>query len=164
MASQLVTDCAIAIAEKGWKIAFVESATAGRMCAEFALTPSSGMILRGGISCYEFFVKEQLLHIPKAVIEKYTAESAEVTSLLAKGGAKLFNTAITVAITGLTSPGGTETKQKPVGTMFINIIAKGREIAHREIFKGTPEEIILQAIDKAAGLIIKEIATINLSS
>jgi len=157
MASKLVTDCAATIANKGWNIAFVESVTAGRMCSEFALTPFSGKILRGGIASYDFFVKEQLLHIPASIIEKYTAESAEVTSLLARGGARLFNTAITVAITGLASPGGTETKEKPVGTTFITIIIQGREIAHRELFDGTPEEIILQAIDKAAALLIKEI-------
>ena len=157
MASKVVIDCARAIAEKGWNIAFIESVTAGRMCAEFALTPSSGKILRGGLSCYDFFVKEQLLHIPSNTIEKYTAESAEVTSLLAKGGTRLFNTTVTVAVTGLASPGGTETKEKPVGTIFFNIIAKNKEIAYREIFNGSPEEIILQAIDKAAELIIKEI-------
>lgn len=58
-----------------------------------------------------------------------------------------------VAVTGLTTPGGSESINKPVGTMYLHIITANGEIAHREVFPGTPEEIILRAIDRAAGLI-----------
>ena len=157
MVNKTVTECAKALENLGWNISFVESATAGRMCAEFAMTPSSGAILRGGISCYDFFVKEQFLHIPKNVIEKYTAESAEVTALLAKGGSRLFNSTISVAVTGLASAGGSETPEKPVGTMFIHIIIKNKESSHREVFKGDPESVVMQTVERTAALILKEI-------
>lgn len=155
MPSKLVTDCAQALSSKGLKIAFIESATAGHICSEFSLTPSSGEILRGGICCYEIFVKEQILHVSRNLIEKYTAESAEVTEALAKGGFRLFNAPVTVAVTGLTSPGGSETREKPVGTMFIHIIAGRKIIAHREVFEGTPESILQQTVEKVAELILQ---------
>lgn len=155
MPSEIVTKCSKAIAAKGWNIAFAESATAGRMSAEFAMTQESGKILRGGIVCYEVFVKEQFLNVPHTAIEKYTPESAEVTELLARQAAKIFNSKITTAITGLTTPGGSENKEKPVGTIFFHIITPAKKISHREVFKGAPEKIVLQAIDTAAMLILE---------
>lgn len=158
MPSKIVLECAEAIASKGLNIAFVESATAGRMCSEFALSPRSGDILRGGISCYEVFIKENIIKVPHHIIETFTPESAEVTASLAEHAAKLFKTDITVAVTGLTTSGGSETPEKPVGTMFINIIHPNGYIAHREAYKGSPEEIILLTIDTAAMLIVKHFA------
>lgn len=161
MASKLIMDCVRAILERDWKIAFIESATAGRMCSEFALAPDSGRILRGAICCYEIFVKEQFLHVPHSMISHHTPESREVTEALAKSGSKLFNTNVTVAVTGLTAPGGSETKEKPVGTMFLHVLVNGRSFTRREVFQGPPESIILQATDSAAGLILDAIKTIK---
>lgn len=160
MPSEIVSKCSEAIAAKGWNIAFAESASAGRMCAEFSMANYSGKILRGGIVCYEVFVKEQFLSVPHIIIEKHTPESAEVTEILAQQAAKLFNSKITVAITGLTTPGGSESEEKPVGTIFLSIITPSKKINHREVFNGPPEEIVLQAIDKTAELIIKSIDTL----
>ena len=160
MPSEIVIKCSKAIAEKDWNIAFAESATAGRMSAEFAMNPYSGAILRGGIVCYDVFIKEQILNVPHSSIEKYTPESAEVTQLLAQQAAKIFNSKITVAITGLTSPGGSETEEKPVGTIFFHIITPTKKISHHEVFQGTPEEIVLKAVDKTANLIIDSIVLV----
>ncbi len=157
MASQKIIDCALAIADKEWNIFFIESATAGRMCSEFALSPVSGKILRGGISCYEVFVKEQFLKVPHRLIENHTAESAEVTETLAKNAAKLFNAAITVAVTGLTTSGGSESPDKPVGTMFIHVVMPHSTIKHHEVFTGDQETIVLKTIDRTAELILNEI-------
>jgi len=157
MPSEIVKKCAKALAEKKWNIAFAESATAGRLSSEFSLTDQSGKILRGGITCYEVFVKEQILHVPHSYIEKFTPESKEVTQKLAEQAAKFFNTKVTVAVTGLTTPGGSETKMKPVGTMFICIITPNDTYEYRQIFKGSPEEIVLQTIDFIADNITQNI-------
>jgi len=154
MPSDIVIKCSTVLAAKGWNIAFAESATGGRMSAEFSLTEESGKVLRGGITCYEVFVKEQILNVPHALIEKHTPESAQVTQKLAEQAAKIFNSKITVAITGLTTSGGSETKEKPVGTIFICIITPKETKNHRQVFKGSAEEIVLQAIDEAAHLIV----------
>ena len=160
MPSEVVIKCSKTIAAKGWNIAFAESATAGRICAEFSMTKESGKILRGGIVCYEVFVKEQILNVPHSTIEKYTPESAEVTQILAQQAAKIFNSKITVAVTGLTTAGGSETKEKPVGTIFIHIITPEKKIKHRQVFKGSSEEIVLQTIDKIAALIIDNLVSL----
>jgi len=160
MPSENINKCAEAIAQKNWKIAFVESATAGRMCSEFSLTDFSGKILRGGISCYEVFIKENILKVPHGLIKKYTAESLEVTKSLAENALELFNCEVIVAVTGLTAPGGSETIEKPVGTMFLYIIMPNKNIAHTTIFEGNPEEIVMQTIDRLAKLMLEELKTI----
>lgn len=157
MPSKIVAKCAKILADKKWNIAFAESATAGRMCAEFSLTSESGKILRGGINCYEVFVKKQFMQVPNKLIEQFTPESSEVTQKLAESCSKIFNTKVSVAVTGLTGPGGSETPEKPVGTVFLYIITPLTKINHREVFAGNPEQIVLQAIDKAADLIIKSV-------
>jgi nicotinamide-nucleotide amidase len=59
-----------------------------------------------------------------------------------------------VAVTGLLTPGGSETPEKPVGTIFIHIILPhNRYCAHREVFKGNAESIIKQTIDKTGILL-----------
>ena len=157
MAREKILTCAKALADSGLTIAFVESATAGRMCSEFSLAPESGQILQGGISCYEVFVKENIVKVPHELIEAFTPESAEVTAALAENAQALFNSGITVAVTGLTTPGGSETPEKPVGTMFIHIIHPTGFVSHREIFSGDQEAIVLQAIERAAELITQAI-------
>ncbi len=160
MPSEIVMKCSKVLAAKGWNIAFAESATAGRMSAEFSMTKESGKILRGAIVCYEVFVKEQILNVPHAMIEKYTPESAEVTKKLAEHMAKLFNAKVTVAVTGLAAPGGSETPEKPVGTFFFSIITPSENINKRKVFKGDAQQIINQAIDEAAKLVIESIASL----
>lgn len=157
MPSEIVKKCAAILADRGLNIFFVESATAGRMCSEFALTSQSGDILRGGLSCYEVFVKEQILQVPHKLIEEHTPESREVTLALAKKAAPLFNAKITVAVTGLTTPGGSETKEKPVGTMFFCIATPWGVTECREVFDGDPEQIIMKSVDYAATAIIESL-------
>ena len=148
MASENIILCSKRIADKKLTIAFAESATAGWLASEFSLTPYSGNILLGGIVCYDACVKEELFDISKSIIEKYTPESAQVTRLLAERLNKYFKSDIAVGITGLTAPGGSETPEKPVGTIFIHIVMPGgKYCAHREVFKGDTKEIIGQAID-----------------
>lgn len=154
MSSEIITNCSKAIADKGWNIAFAESASAGKLCTEFSLTPYSGKVLRGGIVCYEVFVKQQVLQIPQNLIEEFTPESLEVTQALAERTGFIFNSDITVALTGLTTPGGSETPEKPVGTIFLHIITPLGAISHREVFPGDAQQIIQQAAERAAKLVL----------
>lgn len=162
MASEQITLCSRRIAEKGWKIAVAESATAGWLASEFSLVPDSGKIFLGGIVCYDVCTKEELFGIPKKIIEEFTPESAEVTRLLAERLNRYFKCDIAIAITGLTSPGGSETAEKPVGTMFIHIVLpEGRFFTHREVFDGAPEDIIIQTVERTGELLCELIANIE---
>ena len=156
MASKKVTACCKALIEKKWTITFVESASAGKLNYEFSTVIDSGKILIGGMVCYHPSMKEDLLHIPHGTIKKYTAESAIVTKLMAQNFHRHVKSDICVALTGLTTPGGSESPTKPVGTIFIHIVFPAKEIATRLLFNGLPEEILDQATDAIADLILQE--------
>lgn len=157
MASKIVFECAKILMDKKLTIAFAESATAGRLSAEFSLVPNCGGMLKGGIVCYDACVKQDVLGVPQELVETYTPESAEVTRELAQRLQDFMKTDIQVAVTGLTMPGGSETPEKPVGTMFVHAIIKGKPIALREVYQGSPEEIVLQTVDRLAQLLIDEL-------
>lgn len=157
MPSQTVSACSKALAERGLSIAFVESATAGRLAAEFSLCPDSGSVLIGSLVCYDAALKENILRVPKDMLRTFTPESAEVTQELANRLQTFIPADVHVAVTGLTCPGGSETPEKPVGTMFVHLFIKGKSVAGREVFSGEPEEIVLKSIDYIAQLVLNEI-------
>ena len=158
MPTEIVKECARLIAEKKLTIAFAESATAGNLSYQFSLTPESGEILKGGLVCYDANIKEDILGIEPGFIEKYTPESAEVTRELAQRLNRVIKRAdIFVAVTGLTTPGGSENPEKPVGTMFIHAVIKDRDFTVREVFSGSAEEIVTATVDRVARLLIENI-------
>jgi nicotinamide-nucleotide amidase len=67
---------------------------------------------------------------------------------------KLIDSDIHVAVTGLISPGGSETPEKPVGTMFIHIKLPHKYVHHREVFDGRPDQVISKSVDRMAELVI----------
>lgn len=146
------------MARQGLTIAFAESATAGWLCSEFALTEESGKVLKGGIACYDAGVKVSLLGVPQQLIDQYTPESMEVTREMAYRLKDILISDIQVSVTGLTTPGGSETREKPVGTMFVFALIRGREASFRKVFSGTCEQVIRQTIEAAAELLITELS------
>lgn len=146
------------MARQDLTIAFAESATAGWLCSEFALTEESGKVLKGGIACYDAGVKVSLLGMPQQLIDQYTPESMEVTREMAYRLKDILISDIQVSVTGLTTPGGSETREKPVGTMFIFALIRGREASFRKVFSGTCEQVIRQTIEAAAELLITELS------
>jgi nicotinamide-nucleotide amidase len=154
MPSQLVLDCGHLLMEKKLTVAFAESATAGRAASEFSMVPDSGKFLIGGLVCYDACVKQEILGVPEEMIKKFTPESEQVTEEMAKRLPRLIRSDIQVAITGLTTPGGSETPEKPVGSMFIHLFIKGKSVRKRRNFSGDPEQVVLQTVDTVAELIL----------
>jgi len=153
MAEPAILKCSSLLAAHGLTIAFAESATAGWLCSEFALAEESGQVLKGGIVCYDATLKKALLGVPEELITRCTPESQEVTDEMARRLSALIPSDVQVAVTGLTTPGGSETPAKPVGTMFISAVIRGELLSRREVFIGGCEEVIHQAVKAAAELV-----------
>jgi len=146
--------CVNRLIAKKWRIAFAESASAGLLSYRFSTVINSGEILLGGIVSYHERIKEDVLEIPRETIQRHTAESAEVTRAMARHLKQITNADVNIALTGLTTPGGSETPEKPVGTIFIHFIFPNDELARRFEFKGSPEAILEQALDQICQVII----------
>ena len=69
--------------------------------------------MKGGIACYDADLKVSLLKIPQKLIDEFTPESMEVTREMAYRLRELIASDIQVTVTGLTTPGGSETPEKP---------------------------------------------------
>src|SRR5690606_37420345 len=154
---ELIERCCRLIAERGWTIAFAESVTARKLAFEFSMTPDSGAVLKGSLVCYNACIKEDILGIPKEMIDLYTPESAEVTREMAARIKKLMKAEVSVAVTGLSSPGGSEQPGKPVGTMFYCIYIQRQVVERKKIFTGTAAEIIDLSLEHIAQTIIHEL-------
>lgn len=156
MPAPSVIACCIKIKEKDFTISFAESASTGRLIYDFTSVPNCGNIIKGSIVCYDRSVKEELFKIPSRMIDQYSAESAEVTQLLAEELKNLLPADIVVAVTGLASPGGSETPEKPVGTMFVHGFIKDKSWQRRFYFEGDPHQIVAQTINATALALLEE--------
>ena len=158
----MLKKCCDLLELKNLKIAFIESASSGYLSSQFSICKNSGAeILLGGLVSYDPSIKMDLLNINAELIEKYTAESAEVTEAMAIHGKKLFSQAdIIVACTGLLKPGGSATKIKPEGTFFISILYLNKTHNFHYFIDGTPSEKLTVLTEYVAKEIIKMIKEI----
>lgn len=154
--------CSQLLTQKQLTIAFVESATAGRIAAEFSMLPDAGKFLKGGIVCYNSDLKSSLLGVSKKLITVNTPESEIVTYSITLGLQKLIPANLYIGCTGLTSPGGSETPDKPVGTIFLCGI-QGQKIIFIEKlnFQGSPEIIVLQTVNQVAKRVYDYLQTLE---
>ncbi|MGN5764362.1 CinA family protein [Acinetobacter calcoaceticus] len=143
------------LAQKKLSIFFLESASAGYLSYQFSLSPFSGDILMGSLVCYNLKVKEKVLKISPAMIKKYSAESTQVTKEMIRKGKKIFKSDIYISCTGLLKPGGSETKEKPVGSFFYCIEYKNKTYTFKQLYKGTPEKKLEKLLNDICTNIVK---------
>lgn len=136
----MTSKCAELLAEKKLTITFIESASAGYLSHRFSLSPYSGDVLLGGLVCYDVWMKENVLKVPSELIDEYTAESLEVTRELIEKSKTMLKSDLYVACTGLLKRGGSETKEKPVGTFFYCIYYRGKIHDFQCLCKGGPKK------------------------
>lgn len=131
--------------EKNLTLALAESITCGLASHQLSTAKGTADMFKGSIVCYNPELKKDLLNIPQSMQDKFSCESKEVTESLAKNLSKLIKADIHAAITGLASAGGSETKSKPVGTVFFSVKFKNKIYNQRKVFKGTPLQIRIKS-------------------
>ena len=89
----------------------------------------------------------KLLNVRKQTLDLYTAESQQVTNEMVMGLQKLLNADISIAVTGLAGSGGSETEEKPVGTVFVSMLYDGKAEEFREVFDGNTQAIRKKTVD-----------------
>lgn len=144
-----------ALQAKELTIAFAESVTCGIAAHTLSTVKGTMDVLRGSLICYHPTAKIHALSISAELIKKYTAESQQVTDAMAEKLPDLFDADVFTAITGLSSPGGSETKEKPVGTIFIAVNYKGKLYKLKKLFRGSPLMIKEKACKAAYSLVLQ---------
>lgn len=119
-ASQLVA----VLREKKLTASTAESCTGGLVGAAVTAVPRSSEVFLGGVISYAVDVKEKVLHVSDATVEKYGVVSEQCAAEMAVGAAALVGADIAVSVTGIAGPGG-GTDVTPVGTVCFGVSCKG---------------------------------------
>jgi nicotinamide-nucleotide amidase len=144
--------------ENNLTLAFAESMTCGLAAHQLSQVKGTSDAFKGSLVCYNGDVKTNVLKIPERLIEKHTAESQQVTDEMAKKLKRIFSADVYAAITGLATPGGSETKTKPVGTVFLSVLFRNKLFRLRKRFRGNALEIKKKACDELYRFIISKVS------
>lgn len=141
-------------------IATAESCTGGNIAHLITSIAGCSDSFNGSVVAYSNQVKEHLLGVSRATIEKCGAVSEEVVSEMVEGACKAVGTDCAIATSGIAGPGGA-TPGKPVGTVCIGIKTPAGTYSQTYHFAGTRERVIERASMTA---IIKAIEYIRSNS
>ncbi len=141
---------------KGKTLATAESCTGGGIGAALTAVPGSSKVFVGGVISYTNDVKNRVLGVDQAVLDKYGAVSSPVAGAMASGVRNLMKCDVAVSVTGLAGPGGDDFGN-PVGTVCIGYADKRQTFAKKYRFYGDRDDIRQQAV-KAALEVILEVA------
>jgi len=113
-----------AIRQRGWKVCFAESLTAGAAAALLADAPGASEVLLGSSVVYHPSLKERWLGVPAEVLEREGAVSEACARAMAEGALRASGADVAVSLTGYAGPGpGPE--GLPAGTVFAAIAGGG---------------------------------------
>ena len=141
-----------ALGGAGHRLAVAESCTGGLVGERLTAIPGSSAVFIGGVVAYDDRVKEDVLGVPKAILEAHGAVSEAVASAMADGVATRFGTAAAVAVTGIAGPGG-GTEEKPVGTVCIAGRVGDAQRVVRRVIPGDREGIRQRSAQAALDLL-----------
>jgi len=133
-----------------------ESCTGGLVAATLTEIPRSSDVVERGFVTYSTEAKEELLGVPRDMLEIHGAVSEPVARAMAEGALKRTSKAgLSVSITGIAGPGGA-TPTKPVGLVFIAVAQRGRNsMCERHIFPGDRRAVRVASVEHALALLLQ---------
>jgi nicotinamide-nucleotide amidase len=125
----------------GLKIATAESCTGGLIAGCLTEIAGSSDVVERGFVTYSNEAKQEMLGVPRMLINLNGAVSEKVAVAMAEGALKHSLADISVAVTGVAGPGG-GSKEKPVGLVHLACAGRGRmTVAIHQIFPGDRADI-----------------------
>ena len=115
----LQTAAVQALRQKGLTVASAESCTGGLVAARLTEVPGASAVFGCGIVSYNNTVKAEVLGVDPAIIEQYTAVSAETAAAMAEAVRKKSGADIGIGVTGNAGP--TTSEGQPVGLVFVAV-------------------------------------------
>lgn len=146
----LIKDISLILIEKNWRLATAESCTGGLVSGYLTdLSGSSAWFERGFVT-YSNLAKQEMLSVPKSLLDQYGAVSQQVAAAMATGALQHSTAQVSVSITGIAGPDGGSI-DKPVGTVWFGWMVQGMDSAKtvRKQFTGSRQDIRLAACQEA---------------
>lgn len=140
------------VEEHGLMFGLAESCTGGLVAELLTAHAGASNYFAGGVVCYSNQVKQQVLGVPRELLEIHGAVSQPVAEAMARGACRALGVPLALALTGVAGPAG-GSDEKPVGTVHI-AVASGTELVHdKSFFPGTRRQIQLRAAYKGLGMV-----------
>lgn len=129
-------------------ISFAESLTGGMAGSEIVSIEGSSEVFHGSIVAYDAVAKSTLLNVSQDILESKGMVSQACAKEMAEGARQQFNSDIAISFTGVAGPDKMENKE--VGTVFVAIARKGREVEVLPLnLSGSREKIRRYSINSA---------------
>jgi len=140
----------------GLTLAVAESCTGGMLAAAITDQPGSSAYFKGGVVAYSNEIKERLLGVPRELLQRHGAVSAEVARAMAEGARRALAADLAVSITGIAGPDADGT-EKPVGLTHVWLAAAEGGDGRRFVFPGDRWTNRRQAVDEALTLLLARV-------
>ena len=142
---------------RGLHLVTAESCTGGLVAATLTEIAGSSDVVERGFVTYSNAAKEEILDVPRALLDAHGAVSEVVARAMAEGAlARVPAAALSVAVTGIAGPGGA-TPGKPVGLVFVAAARRGRStLGERHLFQGDRSAVRLASVERALALLLQQ--------
>ncbi|MCP4267187.1 MAG: competence/damage-inducible protein A [Candidatus Brocadiaceae bacterium] len=134
------------------KLATAESCTGGLVSSLLTDIPGSSDFFSGGVISYSTNVKQEILNIPKKLIDEYGVISAEVAKAMASGVRECIQADVGLAVTGNAGPTNIERgadRGKSVGLVYVATATTGNSDYKEYRFFGSRLDIKRRAANAA---------------
>lgn len=148
------------LTEKRLTLATAESCTGGLIANRVTDVPGASAVFTHGFITYANAAKISLLGVSPADLETHGAVSETVARQMAAGALQASGADIAVAVTGIAGPDG-GTPEKPVGTAWIGLAAKGAETTAFKVFHPRNRHDFKLAVSQAALEAVRRKLAIN---
>lgn len=144
------------LVRRGETLSTAESCTGGMIASEIVNLPGASRFFSGGACTYRNEAKRDILGVPQATLDAYTAVSRETALAMAEGAKRIYRSDWAVSTTGIAGPDG-GTPEKPVGMVWIGVATPEKTFAFCENFSGNRVQIREKSVFKALDLLRKAI-------
>ena len=113
--------------DSGKTVSVAESCTGGTISHLLTSVPGASEYYLGSVTSYAVSVKENVLGVPSAIIERYGVVSSQCAAEMAEGVRRITGSDFAISTTGVAGPGG-GTDDCPVGLVWVGVTsASGTE-------------------------------------
>ena len=145
------------LAGRGETICCAESCTGGLLTQLLTETPGSSRYVAGAFVTYSNWLKEQLLGVPRELLQQHGAVSEPVARSMAEGARYRSAATWTLSITGIAGPDG-GTPEKPVGTVWLGLCGPTGTKTRLANFRGDRGQVRMYSAFAALQLLREELA------
>lgn len=137
----LINEIALILQNKKWQLVTAESCTGGLISSCLTEIPGSSLWFERGFVTYSNLAKQDMLGVPKTLIEHHGAVSEEVAQAMAVGALQHSAGQCSLSVTGIAGPDGGSI-EKPVGTVcFAWAVLDKPSLTLRKQFTGTRQDV-----------------------